>query len=85
MQNPTSVLENDTDRLLWDCDIKTAHVITARQPDLIIINSNKKKKKKRKTTCKIVNFVAPADYRVKLKEREKNDKYLNLARVLKKL
>ena len=35
--------------------------------------------------CKIVNFAVPADHRIKLKECEKKDKFLNLARELKKL
>ena len=38
-----------------------------------------------KRTCKIVDFTIPADHRVKLKENEKKDKYLDLARELKKL
>ena len=33
----------------------------------------------------IVNFAVPADYRIKLKEYEKKDPYLDLARELKKL
>ena len=32
-----------------------------------------------------MNFAVPADHRVKLKECEKRDKYLDLARELKKL
>ena len=32
----------------------------------------------------MVDFAVPADYRVKLKENEKKDKYLDLARELKK-
>ena len=43
---------------------------------------NQKKKKK---ICKIVDFASPADHRIKLKECEKRDKYLDLARELKKL
>ena len=31
-----------------------------------------------------MNFVVPADHRIKLKESEKNDKYHDLARELKK-
>ena len=76
--NPASVVENDTDKLLWDFDIQTDHLISARRPDLIIIN-------KKKRTCTIVDFAVPADRRIKLKEREKKDKYLDLARELKKL
>ena len=36
-------------------------------------------------TYQIVVFAVPADYRVKLKESEKKDKYQDLARELKKL
>ena len=44
--------------------------------------NNQKKKKK---ICKIVDFAVLGDHRIKLKECEKRDKYLNLARELKKL
>ena len=43
MHNPASVLEMDTHKLLWDFDIQTDHLISARRPGLIIINNNKKK------------------------------------------
>ena len=79
MHNPAPVLENATHKLLWDFNIQTDHLIPDRRPDLIIIN------KKKKRTCKIVDFAVPADHRIKLKECEKKDKYLNLARELKKL
>ena len=49
MQNPASVLENDAHKLLWDFDIQRDHLISARRPDLIIINKKKK-------SCKIVDF-----------------------------
>ena len=77
MHNPAPVLENATHKLLWDFNIQTDYLIPARRPDLIIIN-------KKKRTCKIVDFAAPADHRIKLKECEKRDKYLDLARELKK-
>ena len=54
------------------------HLISARKPDLIIIN-------KKKRTCKIVDFAVPVDHKIKLKEYEKKDKYLDLAKGLKKL
>ena len=79
MQNLAHVLENNTHNLLWEFNIKTDHQIPARRPDLIIIN-----KKKKKRTCKIVDFAVPTDHRIKLKEYEKKDKYLYLARELKK-
>ena len=45
--------------------------------------NNQQKKKKR--ICKIVDFAVPANHRINLKECEKKDKYLDLARELKKL
>ena len=39
----------------------------------------------KKRTCKIEDFAVLADHRVKLKESEKKDNYLDLARELKKL
>ena len=65
--------ENDTYKLLCDFNIQTDHLISTRRSDLIIINK----------ICKIVNFAVSADHRIKLKECEKTDKYLDLARELK--
>ena len=79
MHNPAPVLENDSHKLLWDFNIQTDRLIPARRPDLIII------KKRKKRICKIVDFAVPADHRINLKESEKKDKYLDLARELKKL
>ena len=76
--SPAPVLENDTHKLQWDINIHTDHLIPAKRADFIMIN--KKKKKKRKKICKIVDFAVPADHRIKLKECEKKDKYLDLAR-----
>ena len=73
MHNPAPVLENDAHKLLWDSDIQTDHLISTGRPDLIIINNKKE------------NFAVLADRRIKLKECEKKDKYLDLARELKKL
>ena len=73
MQILAPVLENDKRKILWDFDLHTDHLISARRPDLIIIN------KKKKRICKIVDFADPADHRIKLKECEKKDKYLNFA------
>ena len=41
MHNPASVLENDTHKLLWDF-IQTDHLISARRPNLKIINNKKR-------------------------------------------
>ena len=37
MPNPAPVLVNDTHKLLWDFDIHTNYLISARRPELIII------------------------------------------------
>ena len=66
MHNSAPVLENDTHKLPWDFDIHTDHLISARRPDLIIINQKKKKKKR---TCKIVDFSVLADHKIMCKER----------------
>ena len=58
INNTTSVLENDTHKLLWDFNIQMDHLISSRRLDLMIINKKKK-------TCKIVDFAVPADNRVK--------------------
>ena len=65
MHNLAPVLENNTQKHLWD------FYISARRP--------------KKRTCKIVDFAVSVDHRMKLKECEKKDKYLDLARELKKL
>ena len=78
MHNPAPVLENNTNKLLWDFDVHTDHLISARRPDLIIINKNRR-------ILKIVDFAVPADHRIKLKEWKRKDKYFDLARELKKL
>ena len=79
MHNPAPVLENNAHKLLWDFDIHTDHLISAKKPDLIIINNKKKKR-----ICKIIDFAVPVNLRIRLKECEKKDKYLNIARELKK-
>ena len=69
MHNPVSILEKETYKFLWDFTIQTDHLISARGPDLTIINNTNR-------TCRIVDF---AVHRVKVKENEKKDKYLDLA------
>ena len=53
--------------------MQTDHLISARRPDLVSVSKKKKKKKR------IVDLAVSADYRVKSKESEKRDKYLDLA------
>ena len=79
MHNPKSALVNETNKNLWDFEMQTDHLFLARRPHLVMI-----KKKKKKRTCRIVDFAVSADHRVKLKESEKRDKYLEIAKELKK-
>ena len=53
-------------------------LVPAGRPDLVLINIKKR-------TCHPVDFAVPADHRVKMKESEKIDKYLDLAREPRKL
>ena len=87
MHNPAAVLENKPHELIWDFDIQMYHLISTRRANLIIINNNNnnnKKMKKKERIRKIVDFAVPANHRIKLKESEKKDKYLDLAREIKK-
>ena len=78
MNNPEFVPENETQTFLWDFERQTDHQVPARRPDLRIL-----KKKKKLRTCRIVDFVVLADYRMKIKEKEKKDRYFDHARKLK--
>ena len=83
MHNSASVQENDTRKLLLNFDMHTDHLISARTPDVIVIN-NKNNNKKR--TCKIVDLAIPSENRKKkLNECENKDKYPDLAQDLIKL
>ena len=77
MYKQESVQENETHKIPWDFEIQTDPLISARRPDLMIVN-------KKKRTRRIVDFADPADHRVKSKENEKRDKYLDLTREIKK-
>ena len=70
MHNVESVLRSETNKLLWDFD-KTDNKISARLPDLVIVNQKKR-------TYRAVNFGTPGD-QSKTEKSEKKYKYLNLA------
>ena len=80
---PESDQENETYRIFCDSEIQTNHLIPPKRLDLQIIYKKKKRKEKKKRTC-IMDFVVPADCKVKIKASGKIDKYLNLARELEK-
>ena len=43
MHNPESILENETHKLPWNFEIQMNHLISARRPDLVIVNKKKNK------------------------------------------
>ena len=59
-----------THKLLRDSDVQTDHQKTRPYGN----------QQKKKTICKIVDIAVKTDHRIKLKEYEKKDKYLDLAR-----
>ena len=75
MHKPESVLENKTQKILWDSETQADLLILARGPGLVIV--------KKKKTCRIVDSAVSADHKVKIKENEKRDKYVDLAREVK--
>ena len=52
MPNPESLLENETRKLLWDFEIQTDYLISARQPALVIDIKKKKIRKKEREPAK---------------------------------
>ena len=57
-------------------------IIMITIPDLV---KKKKKKRKKKNRTQIVDFAVLVDQRMKIKESDKRDKYLDLARELEML
>ena len=69
----------------WDTQTSLGFWYTNRSPNLSQTTrpyNNQLKKKKR--TSRIVDFAIPTDHWIKLRENEKKDKYLDLARESKK-
>ena len=77
MHIPESVKENETQKFLWDFEIKMNHLISARRPDQVIIDKKKK-------TDRVVYFSVSIDHRVKMIGSGKRYKYLDFSRELKK-
>ena len=69
MHNPKLFLDNERHKILWNFEIKTDHLISARRLDLMAVNKKKS---------------VPLDRREKIIESKKRDKYLDVARELKK-
>ena len=55
MRNPESVLKNETQTSLRFWYTKTDHLISARQPQLVIVKKKKKKKKRKRKKANLLN------------------------------
>ena len=73
------VPENETHIILWDFEIQTDPLHPATRPGLGLIY-----KKKNERISHLVDFTVPSEYRVNIKESEKINKYLDLAREQRK-
>ena len=60
MYKQEAVLENETHKVLRDFEIHIDYLISARWPDLVIVNTHKKKKR----TGRKVDFAVMADHKV---------------------
>ena len=78
MHKPEFVLENKTHKLLWNFQIQTDHFIQARRLNFVIIN------KKENLPNSELHSPLWRTTGMKIQENEKTDKYLGLARELKK-
>ena len=72
------VLENKEVKLLWDFNVQTDKEIHARRPDIILVD-----KEKGKTW--VIDIAVCGDGRVEQKEREKIEKYQELAEEIRKI
>ena len=75
---PGKVRESEKVKILWDFSIQTDHQFEHNRPDLVEVV-------KQQAVCRIIDVAIPGDVRVELKEKEKVDKYQDLARELRKL
>ncbi|XP_069991778.1 uncharacterized protein [Penaeus vannamei] len=72
------VLENEKVKIIWDFSAQTDHVIQARRPDIVV-------KDKEMNHTWIIDITMPGDARTEEKEREKIEKYQDLAREISRL
>ena len=58
---------------MWDFSIQTDHVIEARRPDLILVDTKER-------SCKIIDFAVPGGSRIVEKEKDKVKKISELGK-----
>ena len=69
--HPEPVVENENFKLLYDFNIFTDHLISARRPDLVYVDKQSRK-------AYLIDIACVMDRNVMTKEKEKVDKYLSL-------
>ena len=76
--SPEGVIESDEVKLLWDVNIQCDHLIAARRPDIVVVIKGERK-------CIIIDIAVPGDSRISDKEKEKEEKYQDLKREVKRM
>ena len=69
---PQCISENSHVKLLWDFNVYTYHVLSARCPDIVVMN-------KEEASAEIIDVTVPADCNVTSKEAEKVEMYRDLS------
>ena len=77
MPKPEPVLGNGHHKILYDFEIQMDNLILDGRPDLVLITKKK--------TWPLLDFNVPARHKLKIKEREKIEKYLDLVRKPRKM
>ncbi|XP_060518311.1 uncharacterized protein LOC132697066 [Cylas formicarius] len=75
---PAPVLENENYRLYWDTPIVTDKPIASNRPEIILLDKANKK-------AYFIDISHPSDHNLEQKEREKINKYYDLAEEYKKI
>lgn len=78
LHDPKPTEENERAKILWDFEIRTDRVISARRPDLVVVD-----KTTNETT--IIDVAIPNDTHIVEKEREKVGKYQDLRLEIQRL
>ena len=73
---PEEVLENNFVKIWWNYEWQTPHQCTNRRPDLVVMEKEEKK-------IWIMDMACPIEKNVEMKEREKKQKYQQLAEEVK--
>ena len=78
MHKAEFILENDMHKVLCDFEIQNRHLIMAQKA-----RTSTNQQQQRRGPAEKVDIAVPADNKMKMKESETIDKYMDLARELK--